>query len=151
MVSPTTSVGLCQSPSNAVVQLYYYYYNHFMFLWTLSRTTWVSQYQKKHSPSQTYHDSQSFLTCFLHHLRSMASFLFNLRSWQSFSTISFQVFFGLPLGLAPFTSYSIQFFAQSLSSFRSSCQYHCNLFCCSTKIMSSTPSLFLNPLCHTSI
>jgi len=29
------------------------------------------------------------------------------RAWQSFSTISVQVFFGLPLGLTPSTSYSI--------------------------------------------
>jgi len=55
-----------------------------------------------------------------------------------------QVFFGLPLGLAPSTSYSIHFFIQSLSSFRSTCPYHRNLFCCSTEIMSSNPSLSLN-------
>jgi len=29
----------------------------------------------------------------------MASSLFNLRAWQSFNTISVQVFFGLPVGL----------------------------------------------------
>jgi len=33
-----------------------------------------------------------------------------------------------------------------LSSFRSICPYHCNLFCCSTEIMSSNHSLSLNPL-----
>jgi len=51
-----------------------------------------------------------------------------------FSTISLQVFFGLPLGLAPSTSYSIpvHFFTQSLSSFHNTCPYHRNLFCCST-------------------
>jgi len=27
---------------------YYYYYNHFMAHWTLSGTTWMSQYQKVH-------------------------------------------------------------------------------------------------------
>ena len=37
--------------------------------------------------------------CFLHLLRSMAYSLFNPRALQSFSTISLQVFFGLPLGL----------------------------------------------------
>ena len=62
---------------------------------------------------------------------------------QSFS----QVFFGLPL--APFTLYSIHFFTQSLSSFHSTCPYHCYLFCCSTEIMSSNPSLSLNPLLGT--
>jgi len=30
-------------------------HNHFMALWILSGTTWVSQYQKKHSPNHTYH------------------------------------------------------------------------------------------------
>jgi len=47
--------------------------------------------------------------CFLRLLRSMASSLFNLHASQSFSTISFQVFFGLPFGLAPSTSYSHTF------------------------------------------
>ena len=36
---------------------------------------------------------------------------------------------GLPLGLEPSTSYSIHFFTQSVSSFRSTCPYHHNLFC----------------------
>jgi len=33
------------------------------------RTTWVSWYQKKHSPTHTYSGHQSFLICFLHLLR----------------------------------------------------------------------------------
>ena len=72
--------------------------------------------------------------------------LFNLRAWQSLSTISLQVFFGLPLSLAPSTSYSVHFFTQSLSSFHSTCPCHRNLFCCSTKIMSPNPSMSLNHL-----
>jgi len=48
----------------------------------------------------------------------MASSLFNLRAWRSFFTISLQVFFGLALGLAPSTSYSIYFFTQSLSELK---------------------------------
>jgi len=56
--------------------------------------------------------------------------------------------------------HSIHFFTQSLSSFRNTCSYHRNLFCCSTEIMSSNPSLSLSTLylelclavsCHTSI
>jgi len=47
------------------------------------------------------------------------------------------------------TSYSIHFFIQSLSSFRSTCPYHHYLFSCSTEIMSSNPSLSLNPLLGT--
>jgi len=119
----------------------YYYYNHFTALWTLSGTIWVSQYQKKHTPTHTYRGHQSSLICFLHLLRSKASSLFNLRAWQSFSTVSVQVFFGLLLGLAPSALYSIHFFTQSLSSFRSTCPYHHNLFCCNTEIMSSNSSL----------
>jgi len=49
-------------------------------------------------------------------------------------TVFFQVFFGLPLGLAPSISYSIHFFTQSLSSFRNTCPYHRNLFRCSIVI-----------------
>jgi len=40
------------------------------------------------------------------------SIQFNPRALQSFSTISLQVFFGLPLGLLPSTLYSIHFFTQ---------------------------------------
>ena len=54
----------------------------------------------------------------------MASSLFNLRAWQSSRTTSFQVFFGLPLGLGPSTSCSIHFFTQSSSSFRNTWPYH---------------------------
>jgi len=47
------------------------------------------------------------------------------------------------------TSDSVHFFTQSLSSFRSTCPYHRNLFYCSTEIMSSNSSLSLNPLLGT--
>jgi len=77
----------------------YCYYYRFTALWILSGTTWVSRYQKKHSPTHTYHGPQSSLICFLHLLRSTASSLLNLRAWQSFCTISVQVFFGLPVDL----------------------------------------------------
>ena len=96
--------------------LLHYNYNHFTALWTLSGTTQVSRYQKKHPPTHTYRGYQS-LICFLHLLRSMASSFFNLRARQSFSAISHQVF----IGMAPTTSYSIHFFNQSLSSFFSTC------------------------------
>jgi len=128
---------------------YHYHYNHFMTLWILTGKTRVRWYQKKHSPTHTYHGHQSSLICFLHLLRSMAS-LFNLRAWQCFCTISVQIFFGLPLGLAPSISYPIHFFTQSLSSFCNTCQYYHNLFCCSTEIMSSNPCLSLKPLLGTS-
>ena len=117
-------------------------HNHIMTLWIFSGTTQVSRYQKKHSPTHTYRGHQSSLTRCLHLLRSMASSLFNPRAWPSFSTICLQVLYGLPLGLvALLTSYSTHFFTQSLSSFRNTCPYLRNLFCCSTKIMSSNRSL----------
>jgi len=124
-------------------------HNRFTALCTLSGTTRVSWHKKKHSPTHTYYGHQSSLICFLHLLQSMASTLFNLRALQSFSKVSLQVFFGLPVGLAPSTSYSIHFFTQSLSYFHSTCPYHRNLFRCSTEIMSSNPSLCLHPLLET--
>ena len=100
----------------------------------LSGTTRVSRYQKKHSP--THHpDHHPILISFVHLPRSIASSLFKLRAWQSFCTTSFHVPFGLPLGLEPSTSYSIHFFTQSVSSFRSTCPYHRNLFYCSINII----------------
>jgi len=33
--------------------------HHFMALWILSRTTWVIQYQKKHSPTHSYRGHQA--------------------------------------------------------------------------------------------
>ena len=106
------------------------------------------QYQKKHSP--THHpDHHPVFISFFHLPRSIASSLFKLRAWQSFCTTSFHVLFGLPLGLELSTSYSIHFFTQSVSSFRSTCPNHCDLFCCTINIISSIPSLSLNSLLGT--
>jgi len=102
----------------------------------LSGTTRVSQYQKKHSP--THHpDHRPIFISFFHLPRPIACSLFRLRAWQSFCTISFHVLFGLPLGLEPSTSYSINFFTLSVSSFRSTCPHHRNMFSCSINIISS--------------
>ena len=96
-----------------------------------------------------YCGHQSSLICFLHLLRSMASSLFNLHGRQSFCTISVQVFFGsfcsgtLHFILHTFLHPSIVFFSQHM------CPYHCSLFCCSTEIMWSNPSLSFNPLLGT--
>ena len=94
------------------------------FYGPLSGTTRVSRYQKKHSP--THHpDHHPVFTIFFHLPRSIASSLFKLCAWQSFSTTSLHVLFGLPLGLEPSTSYSIYFFTQSVS--RNTRPYHHNL------------------------
>ena len=67
----------------------------------LSGSTRLSRYQKKHSPTQTHPHHQTSFINFLHLLRSTASSLLNVRAWQSFSETSFQVLFGLHLGLGP--------------------------------------------------
>ena len=93
--------------------------------------------QKKYSPTHTHLDHQTSFINYLHLLWSITSSLFNLLAWQSISTISLQVLFGLPLGLGPCSSYSMHFFTQSLSSFCNTCPYRRKLFCCSTEIMSN--------------
>jgi len=114
----------------------------------MSGTTRVSRYQKKHAP--THHpDHHPIFISFFYLPRSIASSLFKLRAWKSFCTTSVCVLFGLPLGLEPSTSYSIHFFTQSVSSFRNTCPYHRNLFCCSTNVISSIPSLSRNSLLGT--
>jgi len=113
------------------------------FYGPLSGTTRVSRCQKEHSP--THHpDHRPVFISFFHLLRCIASSLFKLHAWQSFCTTSLHILFGLPLGLEPSTSYSIHFFAQSMSSFRNTCPYHRCHFCCSIDIISSIRSLSLN-------
>ena len=57
----------------------------------LSGTTRVGRYQKKHSPTHTHPDHRTSFITFLHLQRSMASFLFSIRAWQSSRTTSLQV------------------------------------------------------------
>ena len=94
----------------------------------------------------THPDHRASFITFLHLQWPMACSLFNLRAWQSSRTTSFQVFFGLPLGLEPSTWCSIHFFTQSSSSFRNTRPYQRSLFCCYTSAMSSTRSLSLSSL-----
>ena len=108
-------------------------------LW--SGTTRVGRYQKKHSPTHTHPDHRIFFIIFLHLQRSVSSTVFILRAWQSSRSTSLQVLFGLGPSS---TSYSIHFFTQSLSSFRSICPYQRSLFCCNTSAMSSIPSVSLS-------
>ena len=87
----------------------------------------MSRYQKIHSPfTHTYHDHQPSFIRFLHLLRYIASFLFNLRARQSSCPVCLRVHFGLPLRLESSASYSIHFFTQSSSSFRNTRRYHRN-------------------------
>jgi len=43
----------------------------------LTATAWVGRYQKKHSPTHTHPDHQTFFINYLHLLRSAASSLFS--------------------------------------------------------------------------
>ena len=104
----------------------------------------------------TIRDHHPIFINFFHLPRSTASSLFKLCAWQTICTTSLHVLFGLSLGQEPSTSYSIHFFTQSVSSFRNTCPYHHNLFCCSINItssiidiISSIPSLSLNSLLGT--
>jgi len=54
------------------------------FYGPLSRTTRVSQYQKKHSPTH-HHDHHLIFISFFHLPRSIASSLFKLRAWKSYT------------------------------------------------------------------
>jgi len=101
--------------------------NRFMALYP-GLPGWAGTRRNIH-PLTDLHHRPTFIS-FFHLPRSIASSLFNLRAWQSFCTTSLQVLLGLPLGLEPFTSYSIHFFTQSVSSFRNCLKvprYFCRL------------------------
>jgi len=120
-------------------------YNCFVALWILSGTIRVSQYQKKHSPTHTYRGHQSSKSalsiyydpwhpsCSIHTRDSLFP--------QSLS--KFSLFYLLAWHPPLHTSYIS---SPNQSSSHNTCPYHRNLFCCSTEIMSSNPSLSLYPL-----
>ena len=120
----------------------------FSFKTTTVLQPFVRDYPAKTVPEKTlthhHPDHHLIFISFFHLPGSIASSLFKLSAWQSFCTTSLHVIFGLPLGLEPSTSYSIHFFTQSVSAFRSTCPYHRSMFCCSINIISSIPSLSLS-------
>ena len=96
----------------------------------------MSRYQKKHSPTilivvvnHPYLLSPSTATHGILRIQSTCSTVF-------FHNLSPSFLWSTSWPGTP-SSYSIHFFTQSLSSFRSTCPYHRNLFHCSTEIMSS--------------
>jgi len=101
----------------------------------LSGTTRVSWYQKKHSP--THHpDHHPIFIGFFHLPRSIASSLFpnyvlgNLFAQPlSMSSLVYLLVWSPPPHI-PYISSPI-----SVSSFHSTCPYHCNLFRCSINII----------------
>jgi len=113
------------------------------FYGPLSGTTWLSQYQKNIHPvtpiliinhllsastiyCNPWHPPCSIYTSDTLFAQSLSKFSSILLIWQ----------WHPPLHI-PYI-----FFTQSLSSFRITCLYHCNLFCYSTEIIPSNPSLF---------
>ena len=112
-------------------------HTHTTVLWPLIRDYPGRLVPEENSPTHTHPDHRTSFINFLQLLRSIASSVFSLCDWQSSLTTSLQVLFGLPLGLGPSTLYSMHFFTQSLSSFRSTYPYQGSLFCCNTNAMSS--------------
>jgi len=89
------------------------------FYGPLSGTSWVSQYQKKHSPTHSHLSDHQRSFYQLAPSITIHSILLVQFTWLTvFCTTSLQVLFGLPLRLEHSTSYSIHFFTLSLSSFR---------------------------------
>ena len=130
------AVTKCKSYTNTHTHTH----NHFMALRILSGTTWVSRYQKKHSPTHTYRGNQSSLICFLHLLWSMASSLFNLCAWVFFHNLS-PSFLWSASWLRTLHFIFHTFLYPIIVFLCSTCPYHCNMFCCSTEIMSFNPSV----------
>jgi len=99
-----------------------------------ARVSWY-QYQTEHSPTHTHPDHQTSFINFLHLLRSIASSSFKLHAWQSYSSTSLQILFGLHLGLGHSISYSIHFFTHQylLLATHAHCPHHHDLFCYSTE------------------
>jgi len=92
-LSPTSYFCTCHSchqhwsilcrKNTECVHLFVNTHTPFNGLW--SETTQVGRYQKKHSPTHTHPDRRTSFINFLHLLQSLASSLFSLRAWQSFS------------------------------------------------------------------
>jgi len=102
-----------------------------------ARTTSVSRYQKKYSPTHMV----------INHPLSASSIYpwYPLRSIYMPDSLFPQSLskFSLVYLLAWHPPLHTPYFIQSLSSFRSTCPYHRNLFCCSTEIMSKVANFNL--------
>jgi len=110
-----------------------------LFYGPFSRTTRVSWYQKKHSPTHL-----CWLSTILYQFIPSTVIHSILPVQFTCLTIFLHNLSRGPLGLEFSTSYSIHFFSQSVSSFRNTCPYHRNLFCCSTKVISSVPAFLVS-------
>jgi len=101
---PASDTSLSKYISSLMVKNDFYYYCHYYYRFTALYPRlpgWAGTRRITHpfTPILIKSNHQSSFICFLHLLGCIASFLFNLRSWQSFCTTSVQVLFGLPVGL----------------------------------------------------
>ena len=119
-----------------------------LFNGPLSRTTRISQYQKNiHSLTSclcSYYTTP--LINFIHFLWPTASSLRICWVWQCFSVTSLPSFLWSASRSYTFHFITMHFFTQSFLSFLTTCPYYLNLYCCTSVIISSIPSLSLNSL-----
>ena len=114
------------------------------FYGPLSGTTQLSRYRKKLTPVLIINHPFSTASIYYGPQHPPCS-IYMLDSLIAQHVSKFSLFY-LVVWHPPLHTPYISFFIQSLSSFCNTCPCCHNLFCCSTKIMSSNPSLSLNSL-----
>jgi len=123
---------------------YSYYYNHFTALWILFGIT-----QNKHSPTHIYVviNHPLFASSIYYDPWHPPSSIYVPDSLFPQSLFKFSLVYFL--AWHSHTSYFIHSLPNHCLLFAAHAHKHHNLFCCSTKIMSSNPSLFVKPLLGT--
>jgi len=93
---------------NQEYKVNYYYFYHYCFMALCPGLPgWASIRRNIHPLTPILIINHPLSASSIYVLRSIASSLSNLHAWQTFYTTSLRVLFGLPLGLAPSTLYSI--------------------------------------------
>jgi len=113
-----------------------------LFYGPLSGITWVSQYQKKYSPTHTSYDHQSSPVHLLHPPQSTAPSLFSSCTRQSLCITSPNP----PPCSSTIHSTLHTFLHLTIVPSHSTRPHQCNLYRCSTKTMSPNTSLSFNQL-----
>jgi len=123
-----------------------------ILLWHLFETIQMSRYQKKHSPIHTYPYHQPLSSCPSTMIHSILRFKF--MGLTLLTVFLHHLSPGPPWSTSwsgtPSPHFILHTFLHPIIVFfHNTCPYHCNLFCCTTDIMSSIPSLSLNSLLGT--
>jgi len=114
--SPHTTLTRCSVWQPCLKQLTYTH--------TTVQQPFVQDYPGRPVPEETFtHSHPSWSSDILYQLSPFTAIHSILCVQFTCLTASLQVLFGLPRGLGPSTSYSMHFFMQSSSSFRSTCPY----------------------------